>query len=58
MRSFLHVEVAYDVDMRRYIPVNILFTSLTMNNTQDCLAGLVYRQCFSLGLVRNPFSNA
>ena len=29
MRSFLHVELAYDVAMRRYIPVNILFTSLT-----------------------------
>ena len=35
MRSFLHVELAYDVAMRRYIPVNILFTSLTKNNTQD-----------------------
>ena len=30
MRSFLHVELAYDVAMRRYIPVNILFTSLTL----------------------------
>ena len=29
MRSFLHVELAYDVAIRRYIPVNILFTCLT-----------------------------
>ena len=29
MRSFSHVQLAYDVAMRRNIPVNILFTSLT-----------------------------
>ena len=29
MGSFSHVELAYDVAMRRYIPVNIIFTSLT-----------------------------
>ena len=29
MRSFSHVELSYDVAMRRYIHVNILFTSLT-----------------------------
>ena len=29
MRSFLHVELAYDVAIRHYIPVNILLTSLT-----------------------------
>ena len=29
MRSFSHVELAYDVAMRRNIPVNIVFTSLT-----------------------------
>ena len=44
MRSFLHVELAYDVAMRRYIPVNILFTSLT---DHKILSGwMVYRQCF------------
>ena len=44
MRSFLHVELAYDVAMRRYIPVNILFTSLTKEQhtiliIKYCLAG-------------------
>ena len=45
MRSFLHVKLAYDVAMRRYIPVNILFTSLTYKNKHTrliikyCLAG-------------------
>ena len=34
MRSFLYVELAYDVAMRRYIPVNILFTSLTEQHTR------------------------
>ena len=29
MRSFSHVALAYDVAMRRNIPVNILFTSIT-----------------------------
>ena len=29
MRSFSHVELAYNVAMRRNIPVNIVFTSLT-----------------------------
>ena len=29
MRSFSNVELAYDVAMRRNIPVNIVFTSLT-----------------------------
>ena len=29
MRSFLRAELAYDIALRRYIPVNILFTSLT-----------------------------
>ena len=29
MRSFSHVELAYDVAMRRNIPVNIVFISLT-----------------------------
>ena len=44
MRSFLRVELAYDVAMRRYIPVNILFTSLTKEQhtiliIKYCLAG-------------------
>ena len=30
---FSHVKLAYDVAMRRNIPVNILFTSLTTHNT-------------------------
>ena len=40
MRSFSHVEFEYDVAMRRNIPVNILFTCLTKENTTYCLAGL------------------
>ena len=44
MRSFLHVELAYDVAKRRYIHVNILFTSLTSEQhtrliIKYCLAG-------------------
>ena len=58
MRYFLHVELAYDVAMRRYIPVNISFTSLTQEQhtrliIKYCLAGVL-----SLGLVRNLFSSA
>ena len=33
MRSFLHVELAYTVAMRRYIPVNILFNIRTTHKT-------------------------
>ena len=32
MKSFSHVELVYDVALRRNIPVNILFTSLTTHN--------------------------
>ena len=44
MRYFLHVKLAYDVAMRRYILVNILFTSLTKEQhtrliIKYCLAG-------------------
>ena len=44
MRSFSHVELAYDVAMRCNIPVNILFTSLTKEQRtvliiEYCLAG-------------------
>ena len=44
MRSFSHVGLAYDVAMRRNIPVNILFTSLTEEQhtvliIKYCLAG-------------------
>ena len=44
MRSFSHVELAYDVTMRRNISVNILFTSLTKEQhtiliIKYCLAG-------------------
>ena len=44
MRSFSHVDLAYDVAMRRNIPVNILFTSLTKEHhtvliIKYCLAG-------------------
>ena len=44
MRSFSHVELAYDVDMRRNIPVNILLISLakeqhTILIIKYCLAG-------------------
>ena len=44
MRYFLHVELAYDVAMRRYIRVNILFTSHTKGQhtrliIKYCLAG-------------------
>ena len=44
MRSFSHVELAYDVAMRRNIPVNILFTRLTKEQhtiliIKYCLAG-------------------
>ena len=44
MKSFSHVELAYDVAMRRNIPVNILFTSLTKEQhtvliIKYCLAG-------------------
>ena len=44
MRSFLHVKLAYDVAMRRFIPVSILFTSLTSEQhtrliIKYCLAG-------------------
>ena len=44
MRSFSHVELAYDVAMRRDIPVNILFNSLTkvrhaIQIIKYCLAG-------------------
>ena len=44
MRSFSHVELAYDVAMRRNIPINILFTSLTQEQhtiliIKYCLAG-------------------
>ena len=44
MGSFLHVELAYDVAMRLYIPFNILFTSLTSEQhtrliIKYCLAG-------------------
>ena len=42
MRSLSHVELAYDFAMRRNIPVNILFTSLTKETLliiKYCLAG-------------------
>ena len=44
MRSLSHVGLAYDVDMRRNIPVNILFTRLTKEKHSIlviiyCLAG-------------------
>ena len=44
MRSFSHVELAYDVAMKRNIPVNIFFTSLTKEQhtvliIKYCLAG-------------------
>ena len=44
MRSFSHVELAYDVAMRRNIPASILFTSLTKEQQpiliiKYCLAG-------------------
>ena len=43
-RSFSRVELAYDIAMRRNIPVNILFTSLTKDQhtiliIKYCLAG-------------------
>ena len=62
MRSFLHVELAYDVTMRRHIPVNILFTSLTKEQhaimiIKYCLAGCDIGSV-SLELVRSQFSNA
>ena len=43
MRSFSHVELAYDVAMRRNIPVNILFTSLT----KDQHTLLIIKYCLS-----------
>ena len=41
MRSFLHVKLAYDVAMRRYIPVNISFTNEQHTRViiKYCLAG-------------------
>ena len=44
MRPFSHVELAYDVAMRRNIAVNFLFTSLTKEQhtiliTKNCQAG-------------------
>ena len=44
IRSFSHVEFTYDVAMRRNIPVNVLFTSLTKEQhailiIKYCLAG-------------------
>ena len=44
MRSLLRVELAYDVVMIRYIPVDILFISLTKEQStiliiKYCLAG-------------------
>ena len=44
MKSFSHVELVYDVSMRRNIHVNILFTSLTKEQhtiliIKYCLAG-------------------
>ena len=42
MRSLSHVELAYDVAMRRNIPVNILFTRLTKtthNTNHKILSG-------------------
>ena len=42
MKSFLHVELAYDVAMRSNIPVNILFTSLTEQHP-----GLIIKYCLA-----------
>ena len=44
MRSFSHIELEYDFAMRRYVPVKILFTSLTKEQPtiliiKYCLAG-------------------
>ena len=45
MRSFSNVELAYDVAMRRYIPVNILFTSLTKE--QDTVLTGIIKYCLA-----------
>ena len=51
MSSFLHVELAYDVAMRRYIPVNILFNIRTTHKTDHKIVSgwMGYRQCFLWG---------
>ena len=51
MRSFLHVKLAYDVAMRRFIPVNILFTIRTTHKTDHKIlfGWMGYRQGFLWG---------
>ena len=55
MRSFSHVELAYDVAMRSNIPVDILFTSLSKEQhivliIKYCLAGCdIGSACFGIG---------